>query len=188
MTQEQRGVVLDCLLGRSSEDAMRSAMGWTGGSLHPHLLVLLQDALSDEDAEAAELGIGLLNRFGASSEFLPVLQRLLRAPWHTRHEDIVGLFEALGDPRVVSSLFDMARSRFAYREWDDGRALERKCIFLIRKLGTPDAVARLIDLSRDADPFVVAEAVERLREVAERSPAPELRAAAAAALEGRRGR
>ena len=87
---------------------------------------------------------------------------LLRAPWHTRHEDVAFALECLRDARAIEALFDAATRKFPYLEYDQGHALARKCTWALAKIGTREAIERLQDLAHCGEGVVEAYARKRL--------------------------
>jgi hypothetical protein len=182
LTKEQEDVIFEFLRRGASEDLLLRGLGWTGHDVRGQLLTLLTRATRERDATGVDWALKLCIRFGVSSAFRDVLIEVLRAEWHTEQEDAVDILAGFREAAVVPVLFEVAQRRYPNRGWDDGRALERKCMFALRDMGRKDAVERLIDLTSSSDPFIVKEATARLRELAARDSSSELTMMARAAL------
>lgn len=138
--------------------------GWTRARATSQLLQLLRVAAAAKDKVALSRLLQLAWSLSISADYRDTLVGLLEADWHASHEDVVDLLAGLRDPSLAPVLYRMALRRLPSRAWDDGRALERKCMFALRELGAA-GIEQLAHLARSDDPFIVSEAMTRLREI-----------------------
>lgn len=170
MTPEQRAIVIEQVVvpGRpvptpeSQQQSLREAFRTDDGrELGELLLVEAEDRRSSEDVELALI---VADIFGMDGSVLPVLKRLARASWHSRHEDICrDLTEAGGRDDVVDELEFLATAGPEFVNYPGDSALARHAVHGLEKVATPRARAALQRLRAHPEPEVrsLVERVER---------------------------
>ena len=181
--REQR-LILDLLLGHKSEEQFcqefpadplqKSALG----------LSILQTAAKERDPVGVEFGLHLGHRFGFLPEYLGTLLALLREDWHERHEDVVDGLAELKSPESVDALCYAALMELPYRSYDDSGSLAKKCIRLLGKLQSHEAVLRLADLVRRGSDSVRSAAAAELHRLELQGHSHSVRLAARNVLRG----
>lgn len=167
MTALQQAIV-DFRLGRIDRDAIERALGFRLDD-PPAVFRFLTAAVEVRDGAQVECALMLavdvlklaVDR-RVDLDVVPTLVELLRARWHTRHEDTARWLQQLRDPRAVDALFETAFSKFPYLEYDNSYALARKCTWALADIGTPEARAKLEELARGADAEIAGYAQRRL--------------------------
>jgi hypothetical protein len=152
LSKSQEAAVWDFLIGRMSEADLVAALGvdpWVDAEYLPELLA---EAVRRHDANAVEAGLGLM--FALGPEHVPLLCALLVADWHHKHEDIARALQQLADPAAVPALRHAAELDLPYLEYDEDRALSRKCMWALSDIRTAEAVAALESLSHSSNPVV----------------------------------
>jgi hypothetical protein len=98
---------------------------------------LLNEALVTKSADTVECAIMLIDRCGTSETNIERLQSLIKADWHTKHEDIISMLDDLRDERNLD-VFIYAVCHFPpHLKYDEGHALARKAIYGLSNLNTP---------------------------------------------------
>ncbi len=89
---------------------------------------------------------------GVDKSYLKVLDHLLSFRWHEKEEDIVTiLWFDIGGPEIVDSLY---KASLIIYDWDEVRALQRKCIRALHDIGTPEAKAKIKLIANTDDEHV----------------------------------
>ncbi|MDG4824616.1 hypothetical protein O7635_22430 [Asanoa sp. WMMD1127] len=159
LTDAQRTAVWDFLLARTSEAEFVAAVGADPRTDADFLPGVLSDAVRRADGDQLEAALSLMVFFDQlGADPVPLLCRLLVADWHRDHENIARFLQEYADPRAVPALRRAADMEFAYRDFDDSRALSRKCMWALSDIRTAEAVAALESLTGSAD--------ERVRDLA----------------------
>ncbi len=143
---------------------------------------MLRRALQEQDPAAVEFGLYLGFYFGISPDYLPVLLHLAVVDWHESHEAVVDALDGLRAAESVDVLFKVATTVYPYRDYDDARSLAVKCTYALRKIQTPEAVARLGELLGSDDAIIRSSAAERLTEVVDEPRSEPVRRLAAGLL------
>jgi hypothetical protein len=91
-----------------------------------------------------------------------LLLTLVNAPWHTRHEDVVQNIQWLRCPEAVPALEEAAHAVYDYLSYDDNFGLARKCTWALADIGTPEARAALLRLSKSGNAVIAGYAAKRL--------------------------
>jgi hypothetical protein len=155
LSDSQRAAVWDLLLGRITEDELVAALDADPRTDDGYAAELLAEAVHHHDADLVEAALGLMFGFDQlGARFVPVLCELLVADWHTRHEDIARALQLLRDPAAVPALRRAAELDFPYREYDEFRALSRKCMWALIDIRTDEAVRALESLTESNDAIV----------------------------------
>ncbi|MDO9022820.1 MAG: hypothetical protein Q8S73_02130 [Deltaproteobacteria bacterium] len=169
MTPEQRQLAFDLALDRVSLDDFSQR-----AELDPRqpgfVAQVLRHALENLDAVDVECALLLANIGGLAEDDVPTLCEILLAPWHTRHEDVIGYLQRLRDPRSIDALARAAVVKHAYLHHDDSHALARKCTWALADIGTQEARSHLEMLSCNSDAELAAYAQKRLNAWEEERP------------------
>lgn len=155
LTEAQRKSVMDYYLGDIDVEEFVTVVGVDPRTDPGSPLRLIREATAARDAEALEAALGVAarhNRIG--SDYVDVFCDLLGADWHTRHEDVARWLQELRDPRSVPALYRGARANFAYRDYDEVRALTRKCLWALTHIGDDSAVSAIEALAEEEDPVI----------------------------------
>ncbi len=143
-------------------------------SLQKAALKNLQSALESKRADEMEFAIFDSFPAGINGDFIEVLTAILECDWHTRHEDVARALQDLKDPRSIDVLYKTAQRKFAYLEYNDSKALARKCIWALADIGTVAAHQKLQALAKLSDKEIAAYAQKRLdgweKELARKGP------------------
>jgi hypothetical protein len=175
VSTSQQQLILDLLLGKLGEQEFYDRYPTSAAEVTEVGLHMLERGLQERDPVAVEFGLYITHRFGVTPQHLGVLNALAPAPWHERHEDAVSALAQLRDPSSVVPLYEAARLRLAYLEYDESFALARKAIRALQGIQTVEAVDRLGLLAKDAESPVSDYAQSALRKLASDGEADEVR-------------
>ncbi len=101
-------------------------------------------------------------QYGHHLLFVEPLIMLLELDCHNEHEDITRTLQQLKDERAIDILFSTAKKKFQYLEYNDSKALARKCTWALADIGTLKAKEALSILSKDSDKVIAGYAQKRL--------------------------
>lgn len=130
-----------------------------------YILSVLQNAYETKNAEEIDLGLTLPffdKDFKGSNKYVDILCKLLREPWHHKHEDIAVLLQGLKAPESVDALYEAVFSRFDYLDYDDTYALARKCIHALGDINTEYSREKLKLLASSDIPIIKEKADKQL--------------------------
>jgi hypothetical protein len=125
-------------------------------------LSLLRDNFSDKDAKGLSNTLAVIYNDGADRDFTSILLLLLDEKWHTSEEDIVGILEIIKDPKSIDKLYETAIS---VPDYDDMRALAKKCMWALSAINTPEAIQKLKLLQSSDDKIIKENATFQLEQV-----------------------
>ncbi len=112
----------------------------------------LYQACEHENKDLVEYLLIAADSDGVDQAYLKVLDHLLSFRWHEKEEDIVMmLWFDIGGPEIVDCLYKA--SRIIY-DWDEVRALQRKCIRALHDIGTPEAKEKIKLIANTDDEHV----------------------------------
>lgn len=122
---------------------------------HNYLIKLLEEAYMYKEADDVEycLYVGFVFEL-FSNDYLPILCKLLEAPWHCQHEDIAMILQKLKSPDSVEVLFKTTFARFDYLDYDESFALAVKCIWALGDTRTKEAKEKLRILARSDNKII----------------------------------
>jgi hypothetical protein len=123
---------------------------------------LLEDAYLVQNGDDLECALTVGFTFGFAPEHTKILNRLVEADWHVRHEDVVSALDELRSPDSVEALFRATQWIPKYLEYDDSRALAVKAIWALGKLPGTKAETKLEALARSDDAILRRAAEEQL--------------------------
>lgn len=120
----------------------------------------LQKNILDKDATSLNKTLISLFKDGVDKDFTPLLLILIDSKWHTFEEDIVNLLEEVADPRAVEKLYQVA---IDIPDYDDMRALAKKCMWALRAINTKESIEKLTTLKNHKDEIISENAVFMLQ-------------------------
>ena len=127
------------------------------------ILARLQSACAAEDAVGLEHALNDAYRTGLSEDFAPILTKLCRANWHTRHEDVVSALQEIGGTSAIEPLEEAAIVDHPYLAYDEHFALARKATWALADIGGDEAKAALMRIAASTKATKAAFANKRLR-------------------------
>lgn len=125
-------------------------------------LSLLKENVKNEDQEGLETTLSVLFYDGADADYTDILLQLLDEKWHTSEEDIISVLELIKDPKSVDKLYEVALD---VPDYDDMRAIAKKCMWALSAVNTPEAIQKLKLLEKVDDPIIKENATFQLEEV-----------------------
>jgi hypothetical protein len=125
-------------------------------------LSLLKKDIESRDSKRLANTLAVIHNDGADKDFTNLLLKLLDEDWHTSEEDIVSVLELIKDPSSIDKLYDVAVN---VPDYDDMRALAKKCIWALSSINSPEAVEKLKLLGESNDPIIKENATFQLEEV-----------------------
>lgn len=126
------------------------------------ILQLLEENIQNKDKMGLWATIVIISVDGADKGYTLTLLDLLDANWHISEEDIVTLLESIKDPTSVDKLYEVALN---VPDYDDMRALAKKCMWALSAINTPEAVEKLRLLQQMDDVVIKENATFQLEEV-----------------------
>lgn len=123
-------------------------------------LDLLRKSIDERDAKALSYNLSIIWRDGADRDFTDLLLHLLSQSWHQSEEDIVEILGIIRDPKSVEKLYEIAVN---VPDYDEMRALAKKCIWSLWEIRTEDAIEKLVKLSKSDDIIIKENAENRLK-------------------------
>jgi len=86
---------------------------------------------------------------------LRLLIELLLEDGHDRHEDIVLELGLLKNPTAVPAIAKAVAVPFSNLvQWENIHEFQRKCVYALARIGTPESRSALEQLTRHADPHL----------------------------------
>ncbi len=125
-------------------------------------LPLLELNAAEKDAHGLSNTLAVICRDGADRDYTGVLLTLLDENWHRSEEDIVSVLEMIKDPDSADKLYEVA---IHVPDYDDMRALAKKCMWALSAIGTPRAIEKLKMLQRSTDSIISENATFQLEQV-----------------------
>jgi hypothetical protein len=162
MTGDQQRTVIDFCLHRVGKEALTAALGFDIDADPAAVFRLLADATASGDADSVECALVIAQGRSGDGDVVPLLVELLRARWHTRHEDVAFWLQQLRDARAIDALAEAALTKHAYLAYDNSYALARKCTWALADIGTAEAQDKLRALAAGADEEIAGYARRRL--------------------------
>lgn len=114
-------------------------------------LSLLKNNFSNKDAEGLSYTLAVIYDDGADSDYTDTLLLLLDEKWHISEEDIVSVLELIKDPKSIDKLYDVAIN---VPDYDEMRALAKKCMWALKAINTPEAIEKLRLLQNTDDQII----------------------------------
>lgn len=114
-------------------------------------LSLIQENIKSKDGKGLQCTLAIIFYDGADKDFTDLLLFLLDQKWHILEEDIVEILELIKDPKSINKLYELAVD---VPDYDDMRALAKKCMSALSAIGTNEARERLLLLMESNDPII----------------------------------
>ncbi|MDH2913851.1 hypothetical protein N7V53_15110 [Kosakonia sp. HypNH10] len=115
------------------------------------------------EAEGAEL-VDLLLYLSAVVNFCyydgDILNQLVTASWHQKHEEVVRLLAHYKQPSSANHLYEAALFNLDYRDYDEDFVLANKCIMALEKIQNQNAIEK-IELLANADNELIRQYVQK---------------------------
>lgn len=125
-------------------------------------LSLLKENVSNKDKKGLANTLAVIYGDGADSDYTDILLQLLDEKWHISEEDIISVLELIKDPKSVDKIYEVALD---VPDYDDMRAIAKKCIWVLSAINTPEAVQKLKLLTEVDDPIIKENAIFELEQV-----------------------
>ena len=120
-------------------------------SFKKETLALLNKSIQSRDTIGLSNTLAVIYRDGADADYTEILLSLLDQDWHTSEEDVVGILEQIKDPKSINKLYEVA---IKIPDYDDMRALAKKCIWALSAINTSESIEKLKLLQMFDDPIV----------------------------------
>jgi hypothetical protein len=125
-------------------------------------LSLLKNNIEKRDSKGLSNTLAVIYNDGADHDYTSVLLSLLDEDWHTSEEDIIGILELIKDPKSINKLYDVAVN---VPDYDDMRAVAKKCMWALSAINTPEAIEKLKLLQKSDDPIIKENATFQLAQL-----------------------
>ncbi len=125
-------------------------------------LSLLKTNVANKDENGLANTLAVICNDGADSDYTDILLKLFDEDWHTSEEDIISVLELIKDPKSVDKLYEVALD---VPDYDDMRAIAKKCMWALSAINTSDAIQRLKMLEKVDDLIIRENASFQLKEV-----------------------
>jgi hypothetical protein len=129
-------------------------------------LSLLKDNLANKDANRLANTLAVICNDGADFDYTSTLLNLLDEKWHKSEEDIVSVLELIKDPASIDKLYEIAIN---VPDYDDMRALAKKCMWALSAINVPEALQKLKMLKNSNDSIIKENATFQLEQIVKRS-------------------
>lgn len=126
---------------------------------------LLKENIKNKDADGLSNTLAVICHDGADRDYTDILLHLLDEKWHMSEEDIITVLELIKDPKSVDKLYEVAINVLDY---DEMRALAKKCMWALSAINTPEAIQKLKSLQNSEDAIINENAIFQLEEVLKR--------------------
>lgn len=131
-------------------------------SMFKSVLRKLKESIHSENPDQLEDALNSAWKNRMKIKYVDALNEMLLLPWHFRHEDIVNALQELQSPTSVDVLFESATIKHKYLEFDESFSLSRKCTWALADIGTFEAKSKLVELSKNIDPYISKYASKRI--------------------------
>ena len=115
------------------------------------LLPSLVENLTKKDSKALSCTLACIFYDGADKDYTQTLLDLLEEKWHTSEEDIVEILGQIRDPKSIEILYKIA---LVVPDYDEMRALAKKCLNALRSINTADAREKVIQIGAMNAPII----------------------------------
>ncbi len=123
-------------------------------------LLILKESVKRKSSNELSCILAIIYRDGADKDYTDILLSLLDEKWHTSEEDIVNVLEIIKDPRSINKLYDLAIN---VPNYDDMRALAKKCMWALKAINTVESFEKLKLLKKSKDPIIKENATFQLK-------------------------
>ncbi|CAA7195132.1 HEAT repeat domain-containing protein [Chryseobacterium potabilaquae] len=125
-------------------------------------LSLLKGNLVNKDEKGLANTLAVICNDGADGDYTDILLQLLDEKWHTSEEDIITILELIKDPKSIDKLYEVAIN---IPDYDDMRALAKKCMWALSAINTPKSINKLRLLQASNDPIIKENAIFQIEQV-----------------------
>lgn len=125
-------------------------------------LSLLKNNVANKDEKGLANTLAVICNDGADSDYTDILLQLLDEQWHISEEDIISVLELIKDPKSVGKLYEVAIN---VPDYDEMRAIAKKCIWALSAINTPEAIQKLKLLEKVNDPIIQENATFELGQI-----------------------
>ena len=145
MNQEDLELVVALTLKRIDEAEFRDQYSETFLDGRRHTLILIRDAVQEQDGDGLYAAFLFGYQFGFPEETRDLIRDVLLEEWHHQHEDFVQIVGEARDPSDVELFYQVSSLHLPYLAYNDSGALGSKAIYELRNIGTPEAKARVLE-------------------------------------------
>lgn len=100
-------------------------------------------AQNDEELHFALLLIPDDGQYTTTDVYANILSELLQEDWHTEHEYIALMLQAIKSPKSIDALYCRCLNKPDYMDYDDSYSLARKCVHGLADINTPESLDKL---------------------------------------------
>lgn len=112
---------------------------------------ILKETIENRDAHGLSCILAVIYNDGADKDYTDILLSLLDEQWHSSEEDIVEILGLIKDPKSVDKLFEVAVN---VPDYDDMRALAKKCMWALSAINSEDSIEKLRLLQKSSDQII----------------------------------
>ncbi|KUY30678.1 hypothetical protein [Elizabethkingia ursingii] len=124
-------------------------------------LSMLKENIANKDSKGLSHILAIILNDGADYNYTDILLSLLDENWHTSEEDIISVLELIKDPKSVDKLYSVAVN---VPDYDDMRAIAKKCMWALSAINTIEAKQKLEMLKSSKDPIISENATFQLEQ------------------------
>jgi hypothetical protein len=125
-------------------------------------LSLLKENIANKNDSGLANTLAVIWHDGADRDYTDFLLQLLDEKWHISEEDIISVLELIKDPKSVDKLYEVAIN---IPEYDEMRAIAKKCMWALSAIRTPQAIQKLRMLEKADDPIIKENAAFQLEQL-----------------------
>jgi hypothetical protein len=114
---------------------------------------LLNENIKAKDGVGLSHTLGVIAWDGADRDYTGMMLSLLDENWHISGEDIVSILGLIKDPDSVNKLYEVAVN---VPDYDEMRAMAKKCMWALAAINTPTAIEKLFLLT-ELDDYIINE-------------------------------
>jgi hypothetical protein len=166
ITEIEKKLILDLATGRISKEAFFKEYPVDLSTNVNYALALFENAHKEKDNDLLEYAL-LLNGYVDITKnrntYIEIWRQLLREEWHTQHEHLVDILSYYKDPKDIDLFYEIALTKFDYRDYDDSESLAVKCIWTLGNIGTEGAKVKLELLAKSDNKIIKDNAVQQLK-------------------------
>lgn len=126
---------------------------------------LLKENVANKNEKGLAATLAIIYNDGVDSDYTDILLHLLDEKWHMYEEDIVSILELIKDAKSVDKLYEVAIN---IPDYDEMRALAKKCMWALSAINTPEAIQKLELLQSYDDSIIKENATFQLEQVLKR--------------------
>lgn len=163
MTNEERDVISKLMAKTiTKQDFINYFQGKTKNK--EYILELLKLAYKEKNADDIEFCLYICFVLELHMEdSLQILCDLLKEHWHYQHENILIMLQELKDPKSVDFIYQTAKTKYEYLEYNDCYSLIIKCCWALGDINTNESLEKLKQLSQSNNEIIKDAAIEQLK-------------------------